>query len=127
MKVSRLSGFVATVLLSLWFTGCGDTFRPVVNPTSPPLPDPAAHGLAVTVNSGGLLDGSATCVNGNAPPCPAGSVTQINVSGDTPAANPQPGGFGQAPVHATFVPAGTNTFARAVIANNASDNVSVYT
>lgn len=122
MKVSRLSGLLAVALLSLGLTGCGDTFRPVVNPIVSPLPDPATHGLAVTVNTAG----STTCVGGVTPPCPAGSVTQINVTGDSPAPNPQAGGFGIDPVHAIFVPSGLNTFARVVMANKGSDNVSVY-
>jgi len=73
MKRFRWLGLVLCLLM-VW-TGCGDTFRPVIIPNPPAFPDPrAAHTvLAINDNNTSLLAGSAD----------PGSIMVIDVSGDT--------------------------------------------
>ncbi len=102
MRLGRIvvAGSLAALVLAL--AACGDIFRPIVNPITPPGGDPQAFRLALVVNEGGT----------------PGTTTQINVSGDTNAGNFV---MGQAPVHATF--AGVSG---AFVANRDSDTVSAY-
>ena len=86
--------------------GCGDTFRPVVNPVASPPPDPqtSAHANILAQTADGVSPGT---------------VTQIDVSGDTVTAQ-QP--LGVNPVYAA---AANNGFA-VFTANKGSDNIGVY-
>ncbi len=70
-------------LVALW-AGCGDTFRPIIIPNPPAFPDPRSAHTIISVNNN----------NGNAN---QGSVSEIDVSGDT-VVDAAPTGV--APVHA---------------------------
>jgi len=94
---------IACIVLAV---GCGDTFRPVVNPIFSPSGDPALFLLAFVVNK-------------NAP-ANAGAVSNIDVSGDTSIAV-TPVGVG--PVHAAFLPPGES---RIFIANRDQDTVTSF-
>ncbi len=86
--------------------GCGETFRPVVNPvaSAPPDPQTAAHANVLSQAADGVSPGS---------------VTQINVSGDTVTSQQT---LGVNPVYATT---SNNAFA-VFTANKGSDNIGVY-
>ncbi len=98
MKLLRMASVAAGLLTLLAWTGCGDTFRPVVNPIVGPGGNPQNIRLAVVVNEGVPLS-SGNCADGSAPPC-VGATEQIDVSGDTNVGNRV---VGRAPVHAAFV------------------------
>src|SRR2546423_14014415 len=100
--VGRVGGLV---LLALICTSCGDTFRPVATPFSPPPPDPSSFHYALVVNSNG--------------PSNPGSSTRIDVSGDT---NVGVAKLGLGPVHAALLPNG----ARIYVANSLENTVSSY-
>jgi len=57
------------LVLTLICTSCGDTFRPVATPISPPPPDPSSFHYVLVINDNGPAD--------------PGSSTRIDVSGDT--------------------------------------------
>ena len=105
---SSLSKAIAafTIACIVLAVGCGDTFRPVVNPIFSPSGDPALFHLAFVVNK-------------NAP-ANAGAVSNIDVSGDTSIAV-TPVGVG--PVHAAFLPPGES---RIFIANRDQDTVTSF-
>jgi hypothetical protein len=93
MKRFLWLGFV--LLLHLICTGCGDTFRPIIIPNPPTFPNPAAAHSVVAISDNG------TTV--------AGSVTVIDVSGDSIASVADcttPLCIGIAPVHAVQQTAG---------------------
>src|SRR6266550_526645 len=92
-------------LLTLICTSCGDTFRPVATPISPPPPDPSSFHYVLVVSSNG--------------PSNPGSSTRIDVSGDTNAGVAK---LGLGPVHAALLPNG----ARIYVANNLENTVSAY-
>src|SRR5438309_6716178 len=100
--VGRVCGLV---LLALICTSCGDTFRPVATPISPPPPDPSSFHYALVINSNG--------------PSNPGSSTRIDVSGDT---NVGVAKLGLGPVHAALLPNG----ARIYVANSLENTVSSY-
>ncbi|MGI9103584.1 MAG: beta-propeller fold lactonase family protein [Terriglobales bacterium] len=86
----------------LILSSCGDVYRPVANPVTPPGGDPQIFRFAMVVNN-----------NGNG----VGSVSAINVSGDTNGGNFQ---VGRNAVHGWLVP----SVARAFTANQADDTLS---
>ena len=86
--------------------GCGDTFRPVVTPVASPPPDPQATAHANVL---------AQTADGISP----GTVTQIDVSGDTVTAQQT---LGVNPVYATVSTNGLAVFT----ANKGSDNIGIY-
>lgn len=81
MRSIRIAGILASVSVTLLLLGCGDTYRPVVNPEVPPGGNPEYSNTAFVVNQGlPETSVSATCAN---PPCPtAGTIAQIDVPGD---------------------------------------------
>jgi YVTN family beta-propeller protein len=92
-------------LLTLICTSCGDTFRPVATPISPPPPDPSSFHYVLVIS-------------GNGPSNP-GSSTRIDVSGDT---NVGVAKLGLGPVHAALIP----NAARIYVANSLENTVSSY-
>jgi len=87
MKRFLRLGLVVTVLL-VW-TGCGDTFRPVIIPNPPAFPDPRAAHTVLALN-----DNNTNIPAGSTNP---GSVMVVDVSGDT---NVSVRDVGLYPVHA---------------------------
>jgi DNA-binding beta-propeller fold protein YncE len=77
-------------LVVVW-TGCGDTFRPVIIPNPPAFPDPRAAHSVVAINDNN------TDVSAVPPTSDPGSVMAVDVSGDT---NVSVRDVGLAPVHA---------------------------
>jgi len=73
MKRFLWLGLVVTLLL-IW-TGCGDTFRPVIIPNPPAFPDPRAAHTVLALN-----DNDTNIRAGSTDP---GSVMVVDVSGDT--------------------------------------------
>lgn len=76
------------LLLAIW-TGCGDTFRPVIIPNPPAFPDPRAAHTVLALN-----DNNTNLGAGSTDP---GSVMVVDVSGDT---NVSVRDVGLYPVHA---------------------------
>lgn len=114
MKISRAwwnglkgsAGLLAVLALAVFAVGCGDIFRPVAIPiTGPPGdPQPTSYAFIVSQNA----------------PANAGSITQLNVPGDS-AVFATPVGVG--PVHAAFLPPGES---RIYVANRDDDSVTTY-
>jgi YVTN family beta-propeller protein len=100
--VGRVGGLL---LLALICTSCGDTFRPVATPISPPPPDPSSFHYVLVISSNG--------------PSNPGSSTRIDVSGDTNAGVAK---LGLGPVHAALLP----NAGRIYVANSLEDTVSSY-
>ncbi len=118
MKLPRIAGFAAGLMMVLAWAGCGDTFRPVANPISPPGGDPQNTQLALVMFQGLPTPSSGLCADGTAPPC-VGGTTQIDVPGDTNIGNFV---IGRTPVYGTMV-----TLVQAVIANRDDNSISIYT
>lgn len=116
MKMFRLAGVIAGLLLSLLLAGCGDTYRPVIIPFPTTVPNPKTQTLVVVGNEG-FMPGS---VHGvpctTADTCP-GSTTDIDVPGDINMANHV---VGEGPVGAVLIGAALYT------ANLNSNNLSTY-
>src|SRR5436190_4619932 len=93
------------LFLTLICTSCGDTFRPVATPISPPPPDPSSFHYVLVLNDNG--------------PSNPGSSTRIDVSGDTNAGVAK---LGLGPVHAALIP----NAARIYVANSLENSVSSY-
>jgi YVTN family beta-propeller protein len=102
MKLPRLAGVAALLVSFLFWSGCGDTFRPVANPILSPGPNPVLRTFALVLNR-----------NLNS----AGTAAEIDVSGDTSFWN-QP--VGRVPVHAGIL--GLQAF----VANQAGDSVTTF-
>jgi YVTN family beta-propeller protein len=100
--VGRVGGLL---LLALICTSCGDTFRPVATPISPPPPDPSSFHYALVISSNG--------------PSNPGSSTRIDVSGDT---NVGVAKLGLGPVHAALLP----NAGRVYVANSLENSISSY-
>jgi len=71
------------VFLFLIWTGCGDTFRPIIIPNPPTFPDPRAAHSVIAINDNGLISN--------------GSALVVDVSGDSEVSI---GTVAVAPVHA---------------------------
>ncbi|HYG99342.1 MAG TPA: hypothetical protein VD837_09440, partial [Terriglobales bacterium] len=76
MKRIQLAGVVTSLFVSLLLTGCGDVYRPVVDPFQTPGGDPQTSTNAYVLNQGVVAPSSCPT-----PPC-QGSVSQIDVPGD---------------------------------------------
>src|ERR1051326_4909635 len=96
---------LATLLLLLICTSCGDVYRPVANPVLPPQPNPSFLHMVVVISG-----------NGNNNP---GASTTIDVSGDTAVSVST---VGLLPVHATFALGSTRVY----VANGTNDTVSSF-
>ena len=81
--MTRFLWLGSMVLLILIWTGCGDTFRPIIIPNPPTFPDPRAAHTVLAVNDNG--------------PISRGSVLVVDVSGDSEVSIAD---VGVAPVHA---------------------------
>jgi len=101
-RVARV--FTVFGLLLVW-SGCGDQFRPVATPITPPPPDPKPTHFIFTINRNGAND--------------PGTGTRIDVSGDT---NVGVATVGLGPVHAALLPNGSRLY----VANSLEDTVSSY-
>ena len=114
MKISRVwwrglsggAGLLALLALAVFAIGCGDVFRPVAVPIAGPPGDPQTTSFAFALNQ-------------NAP-ANAGSITQINVPGDSAVFSTA---TGLGPVHAAFLPPGES---RIYVANRDDDTVTTY-
>ncbi|MFB3813892.1 MAG: YncE family protein [Terriglobales bacterium] len=108
MKLPRIAGAAAGLLIVLVWAGCGDTFRPVVNPINRPGGDPQALELAFVLYEGVPLP-SGTCAGelppNDQPPCP-GAVQTIDVTGDS---NINTRFVGRTPVYLTLI-SGTQVY-----------------
>src|SRR5215467_8566050 len=93
------------VLLLMICVACGDTLRPVAIPQQNVPPNPGAFHFVLVIND-----------NGTSNP---GSVTRIDVSGDS-AASVEPTGVN--PVHATVLPSGLRVY----VANAGEDSVTSF-
>lgn len=102
LLVGRIGGLL---VLTLICTSCGDTFRPVATPITPPPPDPSSFHYALVISSNG--------------PSNPGSSTRIDVSGDT---NVGVAKLGLGPVHAALLP----NAARIYVANSLENSISSY-
>ena len=105
MSQSLLGRVCGLLFLALICTSCGDTFRPVATPISPPPPDPSSFHYVLAINSNG--------------PSNPGSSTRIDVSGDTNAGVAK---LGLGPVHAALLP----NAGRIYVANSQENTVSSY-
>src|SRR5207249_6574007 len=105
MSVWRLARVFAVFVLLLVCAGCGDQFRPVATPITPPPPDPKPTHFVFVVNRNGAND--------------PGTATRIDVSGDS---NVGVATVGLSPVHASFIPNGSRIY----VANSLEDTVSSY-
>jgi hypothetical protein len=105
-KIMMRAARVCTVtLLFAMCISCGQTYRPVAIPVTPPPPDPSGFHFALALNSNG--------------PNNVGTTTRIDVSGDT---NVGVTKVGLGSVHATLLPGG----GRLYTANSLVDTVSSY-
>jgi DNA-binding beta-propeller fold protein YncE len=113
MKMFRVAGVMAGLLISLMLAGCGDTYRPVITPFPTETPNPKNASLVVVANEGVNPNGS-VCVP--ADPCP-GSTTDIDVPGDINIGNHV---IGDGPSSAVLIGSALYT------ANRNSNTVSTY-
>jgi YVTN family beta-propeller protein len=104
MILIRKAAIAATVLLFIFGTGCGDTFRPIVLPVIQPGGDPQSNRNAIVLS--------------NAGPTAVGTTTHINVAGDT---NVGQVSLGANPVYEALI-GGT-----VVVANAGESSLSAYT
>jgi DNA-binding beta-propeller fold protein YncE len=75
------AGAAALISVLLW-TGCGNTFRPVVNPIAPPGGTPQALASVTVISQGVTIPSTGKCADGvTSAPCP-GAVSLIDVGGD---------------------------------------------
>jgi len=139
----RTIGLAVSLFFALVWTGCGDVFRPVATPISAPSGTPQSEHLALVVyegqagqlcnvNSSGACVPNGACADGSAPLangfCLApGYTSQIDVSGDTDAADVSVGLLSPVPGVPAFAQQyaaleGTGVF----VANNDDDTVSSF-
>ncbi len=102
----RVAWFTLIAILLIFWTACGDTFRPVAIPITPTPPNPSSFHYVLTLSDNGSNN--------------FGASTRIDVSGDTNAGTAQ---LGIGPVHAALVPSGNTVY----VANGTDDTVSSYT
>src|SRR5690242_3689283 len=105
MSMWHVARVFAILVLVLVWSGCGDQFRPVATPITPPPPDPQPTHFIFVLNGNGT----------NNP----GTGTRIDVSGDT---NVGVAAVGLGPVHAAFLANGSRIY----VANSLEDTVSSY-
>lgn len=105
---SRALSATFTLLLALICASCGETYRPVAQPIQGLQPSPAPAHFMASINSDGVGDNHRD----------RGSVSSINVSGDTMRGELK---AGMVPVHAGSTASGSLLY----IANSGDDTVSV--
>ena len=101
-RVARLLGILIVGLICV---SCGDQYRPVAIPITPPQPDPQAIHFVLVFSVNGAID--------------PGASSRLDVSGDT---NIGVARLGLGPAHATL----TSTSARVYAVNTLEDSVSSY-
>jgi DNA-binding beta-propeller fold protein YncE len=102
-RTGRLAGLLTLLLICL---SCGDTYRPVAIPITPPPPDPSSFHFVLIISGNGASD--------------PGASSRIDVSGDT---NVSVTRVGVGPVHVAMTPGG----GRVYVANSLEDTISTYT
>lgn len=105
MRTPRAAGIVATFLLLVLWTACGDYYRPVALPVIPIQPNPNFSHVAIVLSDNGTNN--------------SGASTTIDVSGDSDVSQAT---VGLMPVHAAIVLNGTKVF----VANRLDDTVSEF-
>lgn len=105
MLLVRLARTAAVIAAVAMWTSCGDTFRPIAIPITPPAPDPSPTHFVLFLSANGVSN--------------AGANTQIDVSGDS---NAGVANLGIGPVHAVLLPGGTDVY----VANRLESTVSTY-
>ncbi len=106
MNLWRGARLLGILTLCFVCVSCGDQFRPVAIPISPPPPDPESFHFVLVLSDNGLHD--------------PGASSQLDVSGDTNIGVAQ---LGLGPAHATLTLNGNRVY----IANRLEDSVSSYT
>ncbi len=94
--MKRFLGLNGIALLFLLCLGCGDVFRPIILPNPPTFPNPRAAHTVMSINQNPSDDLGT-------PQISPGSVTVVDVSGDSVSANAN---VGVVPVHAVQQTAG---------------------
>lgn len=103
-KIVRLAQAAAALMLVMFWTACGDYYRPVAFPLTPAQPTPAFAHVAVVLTGNGANN--------------AGASTTIDVSGDAAISQAK---VGVTPVHAAMNISGTGVF----VANHGDDTISL--
>jgi YVTN family beta-propeller protein len=135
MKLFRMAGLAAGLILVLVWTGCGDTYRPVATPIAPVGGSPQAQRLALVVYeatpscAANARVTTCTCPDGatvasRTAPCGPGLTSQIDVSGDEDMADVQVGVLG--PVSGTTQNYAVFASIGNFVANNDDDTVSEF-
>src|SRR6266849_3095166 len=99
---ARVLGILALALIGV---SCGDQFRPVAVPVTPPPPNPQSFHFVLVLSDNGLND--------------PGASSELDVSGDTNIGVAQ---LGLGPAHADIALSGSRVY----IANSLEDSVSSY-
>ena len=100
----------ATFLCGLLWSGCGQTYRPIANPIPLPGGNPQSTHYALVLNENPPVSG---------PPINPGSITQIDVSGDTNLSNLT---IGVNPVHAVM----NTSLTLAYVVNQGNNTLSAF-
>jgi YVTN family beta-propeller protein len=93
------------LVLCLIGASCGDQFRPVAIPITPPPPDPQSFHFALVLSDNGLHD--------------PGASSRLDVSGDSNLGVAQ---LGLGPAHAVLIPNANRVY----VANTSEDSISSY-
>src|SRR5438045_3755810 len=101
-RLARVLGILALCLVGV---SCGDQFRPVAIPITPPPPDPQSAHYVLVLSDNGTHD--------------PGASSRLDVSGDTNIGVAQ---LGIAPVHAALTPNGSRVY----VANSLEDSIASY-
>jgi YVTN family beta-propeller protein len=99
---ARVLGILALAMIGV---SCGDQFRPVAIPVTPPPPNPQSFHFVLVLSDNGLND--------------PGASSELDVSGDT---NIGVARLGLGPAHAAIAPSGNSVY----VANSLEDTVSSY-
>jgi YVTN family beta-propeller protein len=105
LNVCRWARVLGATILCLLYLSCGDQFRPVAIPITPPPPDPESSHFVVVLSDNG--------------PQNPGASSRLDVSGDTNVGVVQ---LGLGPAHAALLPGGNRIY----VVNRLEDSVSSY-
>lgn len=106
----RWRALAAPLLLAIIGIACGDVYRPVAQPIIGPQPSPAALTNIFSLATDGTTP---------AAPASAGSISRIDVSGDSVSSIVP---TGVSPVHAAITPDGTKIYAANLMENTVSES-----
>lgn len=104
-RCAQVAGLAIVCSLLLIWSGCGDYYRPVAYPLTPPQPNPGFSHLAVVISTNGI----------NNP----GASTTIDVSGDSAVSQSE---VGLLPTYAALVDNATRVY----VTNSAENSVSEF-